>query len=415
MDPIENPFSPGAGNRPPELAGRDEIIAEATVAVGRLARSRFSRSQMLLGLRGVGKTVLLNEILARAAAAGLHTAKIEAPENKKFLEKLVPRLRQLLLELDRGARTKVQLDKARVALRNFASVFKVKLGELEFGVEPEQGVADSGELETDLTDLLVAIAEAARAAAKGVVILIDEVQYLTSEELGGLIVALHEISQRDLPLTVFGAGLPQLAALAGEAKSYAERLFDYPSVAALDKAASIAALQEPVEATNASWETAALNKIVKLTQGYPFFLQEYGYQAWNLSPGKTIPAAILPAVQRAATARLDRSFFKVRLNRLTPRELDYVSALAELGPGPHRSGDIAAGMGISVQAAAPVRGVLIDKGMIYSPAHGDTAFTVPMFDDYVRRAVLTLTPETKRGAKKAAKPKAPKKKASKKK
>ncbi|GIK50990.1 MAG: ATPase [Alphaproteobacteria bacterium] len=409
MDPVDNPFSPGAGNRPPELAGRDDIMSEAAVAIGRLSRSRFSRSQMLLGLRGVGKTVLLNEILARAAAKGIHTAKIEAPENKKFLDKLVPALRKLVIEIDKGARVKAEVNKARVALRNFASVFKVKVGEIEFGVDPEPGVADSGELETDLTDLLLITADAARAAKKGVLIAIDEVQYLSVEELGALIVALHEVSQRDLPLTVFGAGLPQLAALAGDAKSYAERLFDYPNVGPLDRIASIAALQEPVEAAGAAWEQTALTKIVKLTQGYPFFLQEYGYQAWNLSQQETIQGSIVPAVHRAATARLDRSFFKVRIDRLTPRELDYICAMAELGPGPHRSGDIAAAMGITVQAAAPVRAVLIEKGMVYSPSHGETAFTVPMFDDYVRRGVLTLKDGKVRAPAKKAKAPAKKK------
>ena len=390
MNPVENPFSPGAGTRPPELAGRDDILATAQVTMKRIISGRQSRSQMLLGLRGVGKTVLLNEIQHIAEEVGLHTAKIEAPENKKFLEKLVPQIRKLVLQIDRAAKVKAQVNEALGALRNFVSMFKVKVGDTEISMQPTPGVADSGDLSTDLTDLLVLTAQAARAAKTGVALLIDEVQYLTSDELSALIMALHEVAQKNLPLTVFGAGLPQLATLATEAKSYAERLFEYPEIGPLNKTASAEALREPVEAAGVKWDATALRKIVKITEGYPFFLQEWGYQAWNASPAKTIPASIIPQVTRAAIARLDKNFFKSRMHRMTQREQDYVCAMAALGPGNHRSGDIAGKMGISVSAAAPIRGTLIAKGMIYSPAHGDTAFTVPMFDAYVRRAILSL-------------------------
>lgn len=403
MNPVDNPFSPGAGTRPPELAGRDDILNSARTTMQRIIAGRHSRSQMLLGLRGVGKTVLLNEIQNIAEEAGLRTAKIEAPENKKFLEKLVPQIRKLVLQIDRAAKVKAQVNEALGALRNFISMFKVKVGDTEISVEPTPGVADSGDLSTDLTDLLVLTAQAAKAAKSAVALLIDEVQYLTSDELSALIVALHEVAQKNLPLTVFGAGLPQLATLATEAKSYAERLFEYPEVGALTKAASAEALREPVEAAGAKWETAALTKVVKITEGYPFFLQEWGFQAWNAAPGRIIPASIIPQVSKAAIARLDKNFFKSRMHRMTQREQDYVCAMAALGPGNHRSGDIAEEMGLSVSAAAPIRGTLINKGMIYSPAHGDTAFTVPMFDAYVRRAILSLE------AKAAAKPKAAKK------
>lgn len=390
MDPVKNPFSPGAGTPPPELAGRDDILESARISLARLAAGRHSRSQMMLGLRGVGKTVLLNEIETMAETARVHVAMIEATEDRKFLEKLVPHLRKLILQLDRGAKMKAHVNGARIALRNFASAFKVKIADLELGVTPEPGIADSGDLDTDLTDLLVCLAKAAQSANTGAVLLLDEVQYLKADELSGLIVGLHQVSQKNLPLALFGAGLPQLAALAGDSKSYAERLFDYPSVGPLDKAEAIKALREPVEKAGAKFETAALNRIVKLTQGYPFFLQEWGYQAWNYAPSGGIPASIIPDATKAALARLDRGFFKVRLNRLTPRERDYVSAMAELGDGPHRSGDIAKKLGLTVNAAAPFRTSLIDKGMIYSPAHGETAFSVPMFDAYIRRAILRL-------------------------
>ncbi|MGD9967154.1 MAG: AAA family ATPase [Hyphomonadaceae bacterium] len=390
MDPAKNPFSPGAGNPPPELAGREDILNEAKTTIARVADGRHSRSQMLLGLRGVGKTVLLNEIESMADERKLLTAIIEAPESKTFLEKLAPQLRKVIIKLDRVAALKKHANDARVALRNFLSVFKVKYEGVELGVDPEPGIADSGDLSSDLTDLLLLVAQAAAKGKTAVVLLVDEVQYLSEDELTALIVALHRISQKNLPFVVFGAGLPQLAGLAGEAKSYAERLFDYPTVGALEKSAATDAIKLPIEKAGARIDRSALAKILKETQGYPFFLQEWGYQAWNAASTKTITTTDVVEANKAAIKRLDRGFFRVRLDRMTPREQEYMRAMAELGAGPHRSGDIAAKLGISVRTAAPLRNTLIDKGMIYSPAHGDTAFTVPMFDAYLRRAVLRL-------------------------
>jgi len=390
MDAAKNPFSPGAGNPPPELAGREDILNEAKTTIARVADGRHSRSQLLLGLRGVGKTVLLNEIERMAEQRKLLTAVIEAPESKTFLEKLAPQLRKVVLKLDRVAGAKEIARRTGSALQNFASVFKLKFGEFEIGVEPESGVADSGDLGTDLTDLLLLVAETASKANTAVVLFVDEVQYLSEEELTALIVSLHRISQKNLPFVMFGAGLPQLAGLAGEAKSYAERLFDYPGVGALEKQAAVDAIKVPIEKAGARVETAALNRIFKETQGYPFFLQEWGYQAWNAASTKTITTADVATATKAAIKRLDRGFFRVRLDRMTPREQEYMRAMAELGAGPHRSGDIAAKLGVGVRTAAPLRNTLIEKGMIYSPAHGDTAFTVPMFDAYLRRAILSL-------------------------
>jgi hypothetical protein len=338
---------------------------------------------------------LLTEIEKMAEAAKLQAVHVEAPESKKFLDLLVPQLRKVVLKLDRGAKMRADVNRARGALRNFASVIKVKLGEFEFGIEPEPGVADSGDLGSDLTDLFVEIGGAAKASDSGVVILLDEVQYLSAEELSATIVALHRVSQKNLPLIMVGAGLPQLAALAGEAKSYAERLFDYPSVGPLGATAAAEALRKPIEEANAAIEPAALKKIVKQTKGYPFFLQEWGFQAWNAASGNTITSDVIAAASKAALARLDRGFFKVRLDRMTPREQDYMRAMAELGEGPHRSGDIAKEMGIGVRTAGPLRTGLINKGMIYSPAYGETAFTVPMFDEYLRRAIFRFDPQVK--------------------
>lgn len=402
MNPADNPFNPGAGGRPPELVGRDDILTKAAVTLERIAAGRFSKSQLLLGLRGVGKTVLLNEIKRIAGTRELQAAKIEAPANKKFLAKFVPQVRKVVLQFDDRAKTRALIKNALSAAQNFASVFSVSAGGVEVGVKPTAGIADSGDLTTDLTDLLVSTAKAAEAADTGVVLLVDELQYLTSDDLSAIIVAMHEVSQQNLPLTLFGAGLPQLAVLAAEANSYAERLFDYPSVGALSKEESISALRAPVEAANARWEPAALSKVAKVTEGYPFFLQEWGFQAWNAAPQGVIPASIIASVSNAAIANLDKTFFKGRHDRMTDREQDYVRAMADLGAGSHRSGEIAAEMGITISAAAPIRAALISKGMIYSPSYGETAFTVPMFDGYLRRTVLKMErkPRAKRATKK---------------
>lgn len=406
MDPVKNPFNPGAGGRPPELVGRDDILQNAKTTIGQIAAGRYSRSQLLLGLRGVGKTVLLNEIKTMATSAKLQAAKVEAPANKRFLDKFVPQVRKLVLQFDQSAKTKAQINAALGAARNIASMFKLSAGGVDVSVSPMPGVADSGDLATDLTDLFVATGKAAASAKTGVILLIDELQYLATDDLSAVIVALHEVSQQNLPLTVFGAGLPQLAVLAAEANSYAERLFEYPGVGPLDKHESIAALRGPVEEQGVKFETAALSKIVKVTEGYPFFLQEWGFQAWNAAPPGIIPASIIPSVSKAAITRLDKSFFKGRFDRMTEREQDYVRAMADLGSGAHRSGEIASAMGITISAAAPIRSALIGKGMIYSPSYGETAFTVPMYDGYLRRTILKLSskpPAKKRASTKAKK------------
>ena len=231
------------------------------------------------------------------------------------------------------------------------------------------------------------VARAAAKADKPVVILVDEVQYLTRDELGALIVSVHKIGQRALPLVVFGAGLPQLAALAGEAKSYAERLFDFPPVGPLDPAAATKAVREPVLGEGATIAAAALSEIVRCTEGYPYFLQEWGSHSWNIASKSPITKADVKRATESARQALDQGFFRVRLDRLTPREKDYMRAMSELGAGPHRSGDIASELGVDVRTVGPLRSGLIRKGMIYSPSHGDTAFTVPMFDAFMRRTI----------------------------
>lgn len=391
MDRANNPFAPGAGHQPPELAGRDKIIEDASVALARIIKGRPDRGHILLGLRGVGKTVLLNRIERVAIELGYHVALIEAPEEKPLAELLLPRLKGILIKLSRQERAKDLALRGLGVLRSFASAFKITLGGVEIEVNPEEGVADSGDLETDLPAMLLAAGEAAAAAGSGVAILIDEVQYLSTTDLSALIVAMHRVSQRNQPVVFFGAGLPQIAKLAGDAKSYAERLFRYPPVDKLDDTAAEAAIRKPIEEEGAAIQPEAVRLICDRTQGYPYFLQEWGYHSWDTAPHSPITADDVEAAGIDATNRLDEDFFRVRFDRLTDREKDYMRAMAELGPGPHRSGDIAAQLKIELRSAAPLRDSLIKKGMIYSEKHGQNGFTVPMFDDFMRRAMPEWT------------------------
>ncbi|WP_294338109.1 ATP-binding protein [uncultured Sphingomonas sp.] len=385
MDPIRNPFAPGAGSQPPELAGREDIIRAADTALQRVLQGRPAQSEMLLGLRGVGKTVLLNKIEQLAEDYGYLTSFIEAPEDRNLVELLYPRVHQVLRQLSLVEAARAATYRAMRALRGFAAVFKVSVGDFDVSVDPEPGVADSGNLEFDVTDLFLKVGEAARAAGRGWVLLIDEVQYLSPDELGALIVAIHRTNQKALPVLLFGAGLPAIAALSGDAKSYAERLFVFPKVDALSDVDAADAIRQPIEDEGEAINRDALERIVALTQGYPYYLQEWGYQAWNVSDGSPITASCLDAAGAAALRRLDEGFFKVRIDRLTPKEKEYVIAMARLGGGPYRSADVADMLGEKLTTLGPRRAQIIAKGMIYSPAHGDIAFTVPMFDEYLRR------------------------------
>jgi hypothetical protein len=389
VDPVRNPFAPGAGSRPPELAGRETILEDARIAVQRALIRKPSRSQMLLGLRGVGKTVLLNKIEEIAEDAGHITSFIEAPEGKALSELLVPKLNQVLRKLSLTEQAKSKAHQALRALRSFATVFQLSYGDTSISVDPAVGVADSGDIESDLPELFVRVGEAARAAGKAWTLLIDEVQYLRASDLAALIVALHKISQKDLPILFFGAGLPQVAALSGDAKSYAERLFHYPAVGPLLPDDAKTAIRQPIEDENENITGDALTEIFLKTQGYPYFLQEWGYQCWNIAQGAQIELSDAVQAAEEATRRLDDGFFKVRFDRLTPKEREYVIAMAQLGSGPYRSSDIAISLNETHQSLGPRRAQIISKGMIYSPSHGDIAFTVPMFNEYLIRNYAT--------------------------
>jgi hypothetical protein len=384
MDEFENPFSPGAGTPPPAFVGRDSLIAGYRIALRRTKSGRPGKSIMPIGLRGVGKTVLLNRFHEMAQEHELAAAFIEAPETGDFKSILAARLRTILLELDKGPVSRA-VKRALGVLRSFTLNLPDGTS-ISLNVDAIEGTADSGVLADDLTDLLVAVGLATKDRGRGLLLAIDEVQYLTSDELGALISAIHRTVQLSLPVILVGAGLPQLPGLAGNAKSYAERLFDFPEIGSLEPDDARAVLAMPARAQGVEFEPAALDALLDFTKGYPYFLQEWGYHVWNAAPQSPITlddvALAAPDVQR----QLDENFFRVRVDRLTPGEKDYLVAMADLGAGPHRSGDIALRLGVKVESVAPRRSGLIKKGMLYSPAHGDTAFTVPMFDEFLRRS-----------------------------
>lgn len=396
MDRAQNPFSPGAGTQPPELTGRSSILARSQTILQRIRDGRHDRSSILFGLRGVGKTVLLNRIQKLAEDRGYHSALLEAPEEKPLAELLAPPLRRLLLKLDLAEGAKDKLRKALGALRAFAGVFEVKIGDIGVGIRSERGVADSGTLESDVTDLLVAVGEAAAERKTSVALLVDELQYVRESELGALLAGLHRVGQLGLPLVMFGAGLPQIVGLTGKAKSYAERLFDFSEIGPLKEMDARKAIREPILREGAAIQGDALDELVRVTQGYPFFLQEWGSHAWNAARKSPITRSDVETASREAVEALDRGFFHVRFDRLTPSERSYLRAMAELGPGPHRSGDIAGCLGRPVEQVAPIRAGVIAKGMAYAPSHGDTAFTVPMFDSYMHRVMPKFSPPVPR-------------------
>ena len=389
MDAIANPYAPGAGTPPPELAGRDELREQVRVAVERLRRGLPSKSILMVGLRGVGKTVLLDRMRDDAEATGIHTVRIEAPEGRSLPALLAPELRVALLRVSRNEQAKALGERALRALAGFARALKVKFHDIEVGVDfdPEPGLADNGDLEHDLAMLLEAVGAAAQRAGTALVLFIDELQYVKENELAALITGLHRTAQRKLPIGLVGAGLPQLRGRMGQAKSYAERLFDFPEIGELPPPAARQALVKPALDQGVEINEDALEQILVETHCYPYFLQEWGKHAWQVAERSPITLKDVRSASAVALAALDASFFRVRFDRLTFAEKRYVRAMAELGPGPHRSGDVAEAVGRKVTSLAPIRNQLIAKGMIFSPSHGDTAFTVPLFDEFLRRVM----------------------------
>ncbi len=387
MDPIKNPYAPGAGTQPPELAGRDVLRETVRIALERTRAGRPSKSILMVGLRGVGKTVLLDRLRDDAEASGIQTLRIEAPEGRSLPSILAPELRLALLRLSRNEQAKELAQRALRGLAGFAKALKIKYQDIEVGLdfEPEAGLADNGDLESDLTALLEAAGQAAKKAGTALALFVDELQYVNEDQLAALITALHRTAQRGLPVILVGAGLPQLPGRMGKAKSYAERLFDFPKIDQLSEEAARIAIAKPAEVEGVTVSEEALQRIINETRCYPYFLQEWGKHAWDVADASPIELRDVERASTTAVAALDESFFRVRLDRLTPLEKKYLRAMAELGPGPHRSGDIADQLEREVTSLGPTRAQLIAKGMIWSPSHGDTGFTVPLFDEFMKR------------------------------
>ncbi len=389
MDPIRNPYAPGAGTPPPELAGRDELREAARVALERIRLGRSSKSLLMVGLRGVGKTVLLNQIRRDAEEEHVHALRIEAPENRSLPAMLAPQLRIVLRRLSNGEKARDLARRGLRGLAGFANALKVKYQDIEVGfdLEPEPGLADNGDLEADLQALIAAAAAAAQADGSCLALFVDELQYVKEPELAALITALHHASQERLPVTMVGAGLPQLRGQTGKAKSYAERLFEFPEIGPLEPEDARRAISIPARAEGVDIEEPALDAVIAKTECYPYFLQEWGKHVWDFADRSPITRAHVEAASEHAVAVLDESFFRVRFDRLTPAEKRYLRGMAQLGPGPHRSGDVATALDRKINSLAPTRNQLISKGMIWSPNYGLTAFTVPMFDQFMRRII----------------------------
>lgn len=386
MDPRRNPFAPGAGSRPPELAGREAAMEGVAIALDRIRNGRHAQSAILIGLRGVGKTVLLNEIRRAAEGEGIVTVPIEAPEGQSLPAMLVPALRTALLKLDRGQAAMTLAKRGLGALARFVKAFKLSYGELEASIDlGEIGIADNGDLESDLIDLIDLAGAAAGERGTSLVLFIDELQYVPERELAALITALHRARQNDRPITMVAAGLPQLAGQMGKAKSYAERLFLFTSIGPLDTTAATAAIVHPIEGEGCSIEPEAIARILEITRGYPYFLQEWGKQCWDTADRCPITAEDVEIANPTAISALDDSFFRVRFDRMTPSEKLYLRAMADLGEGPYNSTAIAEHLGRKPSSFGPVRASLVAKGMMYTPGYGQSAFTVPLFDAFMRR------------------------------
>jgi hypothetical protein len=386
MDPRKNPYAPGAGTKPPALVGRDKQIESFDILLERLENGYVEQSMIITGLRGVGKTVLLDVFREKAEARDWATVEWEVEKNAAFAPKMAAHVRRALLQIAPKAKWTDRVLRAASILKSFTVTFNPD-GAMTAGLDIDAlaGSGDSGELSEDLSDLFVAIGEAAQDRGVGVVFLVDEIQFLRPPELEALIVALHKCTRRSLPITLVGAGLPQIPRLAGEAKSYSERLFRFPQIGELDASDARDALVLPAAELDVEFGSAAVDFMVAYTQGYPFFLQEYGRIVWDETSASPVTLDDVRSVLPLVEAGLDESFFRVRAERTTELELRYLYAMAELGPRPHRASEVARRIQRTVEQAGPIRSRLIDKGLLYTPGHGYAAFTVPQFDRYMLR------------------------------
>lgn len=396
MDPIKNPYTPNAGSRPPELAGRAAELDQFRVLVGRLARGATEQSMIIRGLRGVGKTALLNVFEDQAEAAGFLT----------YYHELTPGA-ALAAELARDAQS--ALSRLKLSTRMLATI-RSALGQLEsikltgpegIGLAVDLRRADEATLARDLSQLFLQLGGAAREDHSGVVFLLDEVQFADATQFRAVISALHRATQRSMPITLVAAGLPQIPKLTGEARSYAERLFTFPLIGNLSEADATTALVEPARAQEVGFDNNAIIAALEWTAGYPFYIQQLGKHAWNLATESPIGVEVIERAEPAAQTALDQTMYEVRIQRATNTERRYMRAMAELGSGPYRSGDIAGNVGRPTTALSPVRQSLLEKGLIYATEdYGHIDFTAPRFDEYLRRQLPYRKPRGAAGRRK---------------
>jgi hypothetical protein len=386
MDPVRNPYSPGAGTRPPALVGRDKEIDTMDVALQRLLLGRDARSQMLTGLRGVGKTVLLNEFELIADARGYFHEHVEVSEDGVLARGLVAAFRRVLLAMDAKRRVGQRVLRALGILKAFSLRFSPSGLDVTIDVEPIPGPADSGDLASDLAALFVELGEVARDHDSGMFVAIDELHYVDRPTLTALVVGLHRAAQLRLPITVAGAGLPSLANVTGEAKTYAERMFIFSRIDSLTEQLAAEALTTPAIDEGVAWDPEGLQRVLTITACFPYFLQTFGRAAWDVADGPDhITADDVERSIPLAMAELDDGFFRVRAERTNDTERRYLRAMAELGPGPVKSAEVAALLGRTTNSLAPARDQLIKRALCFSPRFGDIDFTVPLFGDFMRR------------------------------
>lgn len=384
MDRMKNPFTPGAGALPPELAGRGEAIEDGRVLSGRTLNGRYEKSLMLIGLRGVGKTVLLKYVAESARKEGVIPLMVEVREPESAVEELAVRLKEVLSSIDFSCKVKSSVNFAFSALKNFVKSISVNIGEFGITVETAPGVGNTGNMEFDLSEVLKAAARAAREANTAIGLYIDELQNMDIAAMRGIIVALHHAAQDGLPLYLVGSGLPSIRALVGKSKTYAERMFNYRDVGALSEQDVSDAISKPFKDVGVEVATNAIEKIFTYSGGYPYFLQEYGYQLWLEADGGEIDVSLVDRALPLVHRRLDDNFFDVRFDRVTSREREFLRAMADI-PSPISVSTVAERLGRPLNAISAVRAALIRKGMIYAPSHGEVSFTVPLFGDYMRR------------------------------
>ena len=385
MDRRNNPYSPGAGLRPAALVGRDDQLQDWSVALERIEDARPTRSVVLHGLRGVGKTVLLGEFHQMAQDRNWLTIMVEANTGSPFRDSLARALYPVVRELVRP-KAGAKLKKALATFKTF-SVKVDASGVWSFGLDvaPALGRGDSGELETDLGELIKDLGDAAQEQNHGFAILIDEAQDLSRDELKALCAISHQAGQRNWPFLVALAGLPNLPRLLSEAKSYAERLYAYTEITQLRDDAASQALTRPAAGEHVTWDDDAVSYVVTETQGYPYFLQEYGQATWDAAKGRTLTYDDARVGAASGQARLDAGFYRTRWERAAPAQRAYLEAMAPDGDGPSQSGEVAARLGKTPTGVGPIRDSLIKKGLIYAPEHGQVAYTVPGMAAFIAR------------------------------